>query len=158
MILATQVELITEAKRMGECPSSAGVSIMSEQAGEKFAVLVIDDEPIVGDALMLVLSDNGYEVAVARTGRDGLDKIRHRRFDVTITDLGLPDMEGLDVLVSIREKDPHSLVIVITAYNTPEVVDASRRLGAVEVLAKPFSPSDVLCLLSRTLEKQNQVQ
>jgi DNA-binding NtrC family response regulator len=122
--------------------------------GEKFTILVIDDEPIVGDALMTVLSDNGYDVAVARSGREGLDITSKRQFDVTITDLRLPDMMGIDVLRHIREKDPCSLVILITAYSTPEIVSESKRLGAIDVLAKPFSPSDVLGLLNRTLERK----
>jgi DNA-binding NtrC family response regulator len=121
---------------------------------EKFTILVIDDEPIVGDALMTVLTDNGYEVAVARTGREGLDKTRKQQFDVTITDLRLSDMMGIDVLRYIREKDPCSLVIIITAYSTPEILSESKRLGAIEVLAKPFSPSDVLGLLNKTLERR----
>lgn len=119
--------------------------------GEKFTILVIDDEPIVGDALMTVLSDNGYDVAVARTGREGLDKTSEQQFDVTITDLRLSDMMGIDVLRHIREKDPCSLVIIITAYSTPEIISESKRLGAIDVLAKPFSPSDVLGLLNKML-------
>jgi len=149
--------MITMIKGWGTCPPFAGVSIISKAMGEKITILVIDDEPIVGDALMTVLSDSGYEVAVARTGREGLDKAREKRFDVTITDLGLPDMMGLDVLINIREKDPCSLVIIITAHHTPEIVDESRRLGAIDVLAKPFSPSDVLSLLSKTLGKQGRI-
>lgn len=119
--------------------------------GGKFTILVIDDEPIVGDALMTVLSDNGYDVAVARSGREGLDRTSEQQFDVTITDLRLSDMMGIDVLRRIREKDPCSLVIIITAYSTPEIVSESKRLGAIDVLAKPFSPSDVLGLLNKTL-------
>ena len=127
-------------------------SVMSE----KFSILVIDDEPIVGDALMTVLSDNGYDVAVARTGREGLDKTSEQQFDVTITDLRLTDMLGTDVLRRIREKDPCSRVIIITAYSTPEIVSESKKLGAIDVLAKPFSPSDVLGLLKKTLCNKDQ--
>ena len=123
--------------------------------GEKFTILVIDDEPIVGDALMTVLSDNGYDVAVARTGREGLDKTSEQQFDVTITDLRLSDMLGTDVLRHIREKDPCSRVIIITAYSTPEIVSESKKLGAIDVLAKPFSPSDVLGLLNKTLGEKD---
>ena len=120
---------------------------------EKVTVLVIDDEPIVADALMLVLSDSGYEVAVAMTGRDGLDKISKQRFDVTITDLRLPDMSGMDVLSYIREKNLCGLIIVITAHCSPEVVAESVMRGAVDVLSKPFFPSDVLDLLTKVLTK-----
>jgi two-component system response regulator PilR (NtrC family) len=122
---------------------------------DKITILVIDDEPIVADALMIVLSDSGYDVAVAMTGRDGLDKIATRRFDVTITDLRLPDMSGLDVLSSIRENDPASLIIVITAHTTPELVAESVRRGAVDVLSKPFFPSDVLGSLNKALTNRN---
>ena len=135
--------------------SVKGANITSKRMGEKFTILVIDDEPIVGDALMTVLSDNGYDVAVARTGREGLDKTSKQQFDVTITDLRLSDMMGIDVLRHIREKDPSSLVIIITAYSTPEIVSESKKLGAIDVLAKPFSPSDVLGLLNKTLCKKD---
>jgi two-component system phosphate regulon sensor histidine kinase PhoR len=124
---------------------------------EKITVLVIDDEPIVADALMMVLSDNGYEVVIAMNGHDGLDKIGNQRFDVTITDLRLPDMSGMDVLSNIREKDPCSLVIVITAHSTPEIIAESVRRGAVDVLSKPFFPSDLLGLLNKTLINRKQV-
>ncbi|HXG68153.1 MAG TPA: response regulator [Blastocatellia bacterium] len=123
---------------------------MSKRVG----VLIIDDEVSVADALEIILGDNGYEVAVALTGRDGLEQMDARQFDVTITDLRLPDMTGLEVLSRIREKDPRALVIVITAYSTPEVVVESKRRGAYEVLSKPFRPSDVLTLISDGLNSE----
>jgi DNA-binding NtrC family response regulator len=107
-------------------------------------ILVIDDEPTVADALKIILSDEGYEVVVAATGRDGLEQACAGRFDVTITDLRLPDMTGHDVLGRILEGDPACAVIVITAHSSPEVVEESIRLGAVEVLPKPFFPHDVV--------------
>jgi CheY-like chemotaxis protein len=121
---------------------------------EKTTILVIDDEPIVGDALKTVLSDCGYAVDVVRTGREGLDKASKQRFDFTITDLRLPDMTGFEVLVGIREKEPRSAVVVITAYSTPEIVAESERLGALAVLAKPFFPVDVLGLLHQAAKEK----
>lgn len=124
---------------------------------EKSTILVIDDEPIVADALKLILSDSGYDVAVAMTGREGLAKTSKQRYDVTITDLRLPDMSGMEVLSSIREKDPASLIIVITAHSSPEIVYESKKRGAVDVLSKPFFPSDVLNLLSKALTSRNSL-
>ena len=118
---------------------------------EKIDILVIDDEPIVADALLTILSDSGYEVAIARSGLEGLCKISRQRFAVTITDLQLPDISGLEVLSRIRQKDPNSFVIIITAQHTPEVMAESLRRGALSVLSKPFFPSDVLDLLLKTL-------
>ena len=140
---------------LNACPISPAGMIVNEVT-DKVAILVIDDEPIVADALMLVLSDSGYEVTVAMTGRDGLDKISGQRFDITITDLRLPDISGLDVLSSIRAMDPCGLIILITAHASPEVVAEAVRRGAVDVLSKPFFPSDVLGLLEKALTNRNQ--
>ena len=118
-------------------------------------VLVIEDEPCVADALSIVLSDNGYDVTVARTGFDGLDKSDRQNFDVTITDLRLPDMSGFDVITNILEQQPNSIIIVITAHFTPDVVVESIKRGAVDVLAKPFVPSAILTLLRKALSVRN---
>jgi len=121
---------------------------------KKIDILVIDDEPTVCDALKMVLSDSGYEVAIAPTGREGLDKISRQRFAATITDICLPDTSGLAVLSEILAHDPDSLVIVMTAQNVPEVVAESLKRGALGVLSKPFPPADLLDLLNRTLNER----
>jgi DNA-binding NtrC family response regulator len=121
---------------------------------KKMGILVIDDEPTVCDALKMVLSDSGYEVATAPTGREGLDKLNRQRFAATITDICLPDTSGLAVLSQIREQDPDSLVIVMTAHSGPEIVAESLRRGALGVLSKPFPPADLLDLLSRVLNER----
>jgi DNA-binding NtrC family response regulator len=120
---------------------------------EKVGILIIDDEISVADALEIILADNGYDVAVALTGRDGLEKINARHFDVMITDLCLPDMSGLDLLNHVREKCLCCLVILITANCTPEVIAESKGLGAYEVLLKPFFPADVLSLIACGLNR-----
>jgi DNA-binding NtrC family response regulator len=121
---------------------------------EKVSILVIDDEPTVADALSLILSDSGYEVIVAFNGRDGLEKCDQRKFGITITDIRLPDISGLDVLSCIRGKDPDCLVLIITSHSTPEIVAESLSRGAIDVLPKPFLPSDILGLIDRALSKR----
>jgi DNA-binding NtrC family response regulator len=115
--------------------------------GKCIAVLVIDDEQLVADALEMILLDMGYEVSVAQSGHAGLELFDKQPFDVIISDFRLPDMTGLDVLSRIRQKTPDSKVIIITAYSTPEVIAESMSLGAVGVLSKPFIPSDILKLI-----------
>lgn len=112
-------------------------------------VLVIEDEPSVADALGMVLSDSGYDVTHAYTGCDGVDKARGYAFDATITDLRLPDISGFEVITNILQQQPGSLIIVMTAHFTQDVVVESLRRGAVQVLAKPFVPSDILAALKR---------
>jgi len=115
-------------------------------AGKK-AVLVIDDEPSVADALKLILSDSGYDVVVAMTGGDAVEELGKWRFDLVIADVRLPDMSGLDVLRHLRRSHPGVLAIIITAHHTPELAAESLSLGAVAVLPKPFSPSDLLTVI-----------
>ena len=114
-------------------------------------ILVIDDEPSVGDALSLVLADHGYRVVVALNGRDGIEFAKSENFSLAITDLRLPDMSGFDVLHYLKINAPGCPVIIITAHATPEVVEESKRLGALEVLPKPFFPTDILALIDAGL-------
>jgi two-component system, NtrC family, response regulator GlrR len=111
---------------------------------QKETVLVIDDEPSVADALEVILSDSGYQVAVATSGREALEKLGKRRLDLAITDVRLSDMSGLDVL---RRIHPNMPVIIITAHYTLELAAELLSLGAAGVLAKPFSPSDLLGMI-----------
>lgn len=118
---------------------------------EKIKILVIDDEPSVVDAVKLILKDNGYDAVGAMTGRDGIEEETRARYDVTITDLRLPDMSGFDVLRRIRRKNPQSRVIIITSHSTPEIISRARINGAVDVLPKPFSPNELLQLVNHAL-------
>ena len=107
-------------------------------------VLVVDDELSVGDALRVILNDSGCQAIVATCGRDAFEKARTLTFDVAIIDVGLPDMSGLDLLCVLREANPALKVILMTAFPTPEIVTEATRLGAIDLLVKPFPPLDVL--------------
>ncbi|HEU4596992.1 MAG TPA: response regulator [Pyrinomonadaceae bacterium] len=107
-------------------------------------ILVIDDEPSVADALRMILEDCGFGVFVASTAREGIEQARRARFGVTITDLRLPDLDGLDVIRAVREADASVAVILITSHYTPEVQAQARARGAVGVIAKPFLPSEII--------------
>jgi DNA-binding response OmpR family regulator len=110
----------------------------------RIRVLVIDDEPSVTDALQMILEDQGFEVAVAATGREGMEQARLARFDVIITDLRLPDANGLDLIVIAREGDMARKVILITSYATEEVIAQALTRGAGSVVLKPFPPAEII--------------
>jgi DNA-binding response OmpR family regulator len=114
-------------------------------------VLIIDDEPSVADALKTILEDHGYETALAHTGSAGLEQSAAQRFDLTITDYQLPDMSGLDVLVAMRGCAVACPVLIITAYPSPELRAAAAERGALDLLSKPFLPSDILALVEQAL-------
>lgn len=129
---------------------------LREVMASKIAILIIDDEPSVADALGMILGECGYEVIVAATGMGGLEQADRKRFDVTITDLRLPDISGLEVLRRIREKDPAVGVIVITAYSTQEAIAELLEQGAIQVLSKPFGPADICNSVNLALSRRKE--
>ena len=116
-------------------------------------ILVIDDELSVADALRVILESEGFGVTVAASGRDGIERARQGSFRLAITDLRLPDMSGLDVLRTLLAEHPHSHVILITSYGTPEIFAEARGHGAAAVLGKPFPPSEIVRLVASVLDR-----
>ena len=123
----------------------------SNHSHAQHEILIVEDEPSVADALKIILEDGGYRVSIALTGRDGIEQARRGQFSLTITDVGLPDMTGFDVISSIRQHKPRTHFIIITSSNSEEVITAARSLRTAGVLLKPFPPSEILHLIRITL-------
>ena len=121
------------------------------ESQEKLTILVVDDEPSVGDALRLVLESNGYEVVLVTKGRDGIDQARNRRFGFSVVDLFLTDISGFEVITDLLTLQPHIPILLITAHGSPQVFDEAKRLGAIGALAKPFPPAEILKLINTHL-------
>lgn len=119
--------------------------------GQKGAVLVIEDEPSVADALRIILEDNGYRVSLARTGRDGIEEACRGEFCLSITDIDLGDMTGFDVIQAVCQHKPGMHFIIITSSDSQDVLAEARGCGAAGVLLKPFLPSEILQLIRTTL-------
>ncbi|HKV37037.1 MAG TPA: response regulator [Pyrinomonadaceae bacterium] len=125
---------------------------MSDTAiNDNLRILIVDDEPSVGDALRLVLEAKGYEVVLVTNGRDGLEQARKRRFGFGVVDLFLTDSSGFEVITDLLTLQPQIHLLLITAHGTPQVCDEAKKLGAIGALAKPFSPSEILNLIDTHL-------
>jgi DNA-binding response OmpR family regulator len=118
---------------------------------ERTRVLIVDDEPSVGDALKLVLESSGYEVVLVTKGLDGIDEARTRTFGFSVVDLYLTDISGFQVISNLRNLQPQIPILLITAHGSPQVFDEAKRLGAVGALAKPFHPSELLKVIDSHL-------
>jgi len=125
------------------------VSDVAEE--NKVSILIVDDEPSVGDALKLVLESSGYEVVLVDNGLDGLDQARKRRFGFSVVDLFLTDISGFQVIAGIRQLQPQTPILLITAHGGPQVFDEARKLGACAALAKPFPPAEILKIIDSQL-------
>ncbi len=110
-------------------------------------ILLIEDEKITRITLSDTLKKEGYEVVSSETGQEGLEQFRKQPFDVVITDLRLPRMNGLDILREVKNLAPDCTVIVMTAYGTVETAVEALKMGAYDYLTKPFSPDKLISML-----------
>ena len=125
------------------------------------SVLIIDDEPLMRLSMLDALKAVGYEVQDASNGREGIDKIHSGRFDLVITDLRLPEADGLQILQACKEHSPSTEVIVITAYGSVDTAVHAMKRGAYDYITKPFSMDELLLLVERvskmvTLRQENR--
>ena len=117
-------------------------------------ILIVEDERAQREALAGYLRKAGYDVATAATGKEALEG--KSTPDVVLLDLRLPDMEGLDLLKKLREMNPDTEIIVITAYGTVRTAVEAMRLGAFDYLTKPVDLDELLLIIGRALEKHER--
>ncbi len=111
-------------------------------------ILLVEDEKISRITLTETLTKQGYQVTACETGRAGIDALEKSPFEVVITDLRLPDLNGLELVKLARTRDSGCTVIVITGFATVETAVAALKLGAYDYLTKPFSPDKLLSMLA----------
>jgi DNA-binding NtrC family response regulator len=114
-------------------------------------MLIIDDEPLMRITLQDSLVGEGYEVVAAETGRKGVDLLRKNQWDIIITDLKLPDLEGIEILKEAKSLNPSTEVILITAYGSIDSAVSAMKEGASDYLTKPFSMDELLLIVKRLL-------
>ncbi len=111
---------------------------------EKTRVLIVDDEEIVCLSYLRSLTGPHCDVEVAWNGAEALLAMERRRFDLVLLDLRMPGMDGMTVLMTIKQKWPETQVVVITGYPNIETAKEAVRLGAHGYLAKPVGPDEVI--------------
>jgi two-component system nitrogen regulation response regulator NtrX len=124
-------------------------------------ILVVDDEPGVREALEDILRDEGYIVATAGSGEEGLEALEVNRFDAVLLDVWLPGIDGLETLIRLRRNNVDSEVIMISGHGTIETAVRATKLGAFDFVEKPLSLERMLLVLrnalrQRRLEKRNR--
>jgi len=118
-------------------------------------VLVVDDEPGVKSFASEVLSGEGYEVAEASNGKEALALLSHTAFDLVLTDLKMPEMDGLTLLREAKSKRVDSEFIVMTAFSSVESAIEVFRKGGMDYLIKPFQPNGLLMAVERAMERRH---
>jgi len=115
-------------------------------------ILVIDDEKTMCNLLKDSLSEQGYNVTTTQKAKDGLQHARNSLFDLIITDLKMPKIDGIGIIRRIKEFDTDNMVIVITGYPSFETVREALRLGAYDYITKPFNLEEIFFIVKRAIE------
>lgn len=116
-------------------------------------ILIVDDSQTVRQVLQLALADAGYEVIEAEDGFDALRKISGARVDMLITDLNMPNMDGLELIKKVREDSQHRFtpIVMLTTESSEEKKKAGREAGASGWIVKPFKPEQLLKVVKMVL-------
>jgi len=117
-------------------------------------ILVVDDERSMRDFLSIMLSREGHDVATAQNGAEALQAVQSEIFDLLITDVKMPGVDGMDVLKTTRETSPDTVVVMITAFATAETAVEAMKLGAADYIIKPFKVDELKLIVNNSLEKR----
>ncbi len=118
---------------------------------KQYNIMVVDDEENSRLGLSKILEKSGFKVFTAEDGRDALDKLESANCDLVITDMKMPNMDGIELLKTIKQTNPHIGVIIVTAYGEVDSYLEAMNLGAFEYLNKPFKVDELKRVINKTL-------
>lgn len=117
----------------------------------KRKILIVDDEITVCKSIRQALLHPDYEIDMALSGEEALQKDEVKRYEVIIADLMMPGLSGLDLLKALKAKNTQAKVVMVTGYPTMKTTVQAMQIGAFDYLPKPFLPAELRALVVRTL-------
>jgi DNA-binding NtrC family response regulator len=117
-------------------------------------IIVVDDEQSLRQVLEMVFREEGYDVRTASNGIQALELLSEAPADVVLSDVRMPDMNGIELLKSLREQDPDIGVVLMTAHSSVETARDAFKLGADDFIEKPFDLEELKVIIAKTLEKK----
>ncbi len=123
----------------------------------KRRILVVDDTPLIREHLRVFLELDGFEVETAENGQSALVALRDRLFHLTITDLRMPDMNGLELLAAVRSERLPLGVLVLTGHGDTKVALDAMKAGADDFVTKPYEPDHLRYVVQRILERRRLI-
>ncbi len=116
-------------------------------------LLIVDDEQHVRESLSAWFTEDGYDVATASGGKEALAILGRQKFDVVITDIRMPGMDGIELQKQIHDTEPEIAVILVTAYASVSTAVQALKEGAYDYLVKPFDPEEMSRVVEKACEK-----
>ena len=116
-----------------------------------YKVLVVDDEKAIRDSLKIILEDEGYFADTAGDGEEALQKIKEQNFDIVISDIKMPKLDGMQLLDQVSKLSPDTFFIIMTAFASVNTAIDALRKGAFDYLIKPVEFDDLLIRIKRLI-------
>src|SRR6266542_347326 len=120
-------------------------------------ILLVDDDEIFCNLLQGLLSSHGQQVLTASNGRDALDLFRQHHPKITVLDLRMPEMDGLEVLRQIHAIDPQAAVMMLTAWGTDELEQQARQYGALDFLSKQLTYDSIVTVVENLAKEPGKL-
>jgi two-component system response regulator PilR (NtrC family) len=117
-------------------------------------ILVVDDEQSLREVLSIMLKRAGYAVTSVADGEEAIEQLQKEIFDLVITDLRMPKVDGMEVLRAVKSASPETVVLIITAFATADSAVEAMKQGAYDYLTKPFQVDEVQMIIRNALEKR----
>lgn len=124
----------------------------------KASILIVDDELVICKSCEKIFRRAGHTVKYATSGKEAIEILKGETFDVVFTDLKMVDIGGMEVLQTVQKKYPDTVVVIITGYATIASAVETMRYGAFDYLPKPFTPSEILAVLDKAMEKRELIK
>ena len=117
-------------------------------------MLIIDDEDVILESCRRIFSAEGFQVSCTTSPPEGLRLIADSLFDVILCDWKMPGFDGMDVLEELERRSPHSAVVMISGYPTPARETEALKRGAMDYVAKPFTPGEIVEAVRKAIRRK----
>ena len=114
--------------------------------------LVVDDEKVIVRSVQMILKAEGYDIEGASSGKDAILKMEQNKYDLVLTDLMMPEMDGIALIRWLKENKPDVGVVILTGYPSQETIKEALELGIIDYVPKPFTPAVLLDVTQRAIE------
>jgi len=128
-----------------------------KEINRKYSILIVDDEPLIRESLYEILRIEGYNAFMASGGQEALGMLREQRFDIIVTDMKMPELDGLELLTHIKQVSQNADVILVTGYGTIETAVEAMKKGAFDYITKPIN-DDEIKLIIRNIVQRKEVE
>jgi YesN/AraC family two-component response regulator len=123
-----------------------------------FSVLVVDDEQFLRQILVRIVKRDGYQVEEAANGKEALEKMAGKHFDLVITDVKMPEIDGMELLARVKKEYPEVQVVVVTSHSSEVNATEAVAAGASQFISKPFNNIEITHTLDNLIARRKRAR